>query len=85
MEFYNFIGEELNIGDYVIYIKNTRMGSSTIRKCKYVGMIVGFTKNNVKIRALSRPDRYEINWESKNEPVLVEARDIIIITDCLID
>lgn len=44
MKIYNFIGEELNIGDYVIYLKNTRTGSSTIRKCKYVGVIIGFTK-----------------------------------------
>jgi hypothetical protein len=85
MEFYDFIGEKLSVNDYVVYLKNTRTGSSTIKKCKYIGVIVDFTKNNVKIRALSRPDRYEIDWENKNEPVLVEAKDIIMITDCLID
>lgn len=85
MEFYDFIGEKLSVNDYVVYLKNTRTGSSTIKKCKYIGVIVNFTKNNVKIRALSRPDRYEIDWENKNEPVLVEAKDIIMITDCLID
>ena len=85
MEFYDFIGEKLSVNDYVVYLKNTRTGSSTIKKCKYIGVIVDFTKNNVKIRALSRPDRYEINWENKNESVLVEAKDIIMITDCLID
>lgn len=85
MEFYDFIGEKLSVNDYVVYLKNTRTGSSTIKKCKYIGVIVDFTKNNVKIRVLSRPDRYEIDWENKNEPVLVEAKDIIMITDCLID
>jgi hypothetical protein len=85
MEFYDFIGEKLSVNDYVVYLKNTRTGSSTIKKCKYIGVIVDFTKNNVKIRALSRPDRYEIDWENKNESVLVEAKDIIMITDCLID
>lgn len=85
MEFYDFIGEKLSVNDYVVYLKNTRTGSSTIKKCKYIGVIVDFTKNNVKIRALSRPDRYEIDWKNKNESVLVEAKDIIMITDCLID
>lgn len=31
MRFYDFIGEELNIGDYVVYLKNTKTGSSTIK------------------------------------------------------
>lgn len=85
MKFYDSIGEELNIGDCVIYLKNTRTGSSTVRKCKYVGVIIGFTKANVRIQPLSEPDRYEINWEGKNKSVSIESKDIIIKTDNMID
>lgn len=51
-----FTEDLLHIDDVVVYLKNERTGSSTIRKCKFIGQIVNFTKNKVEIRRLSMPD-----------------------------
>ena len=51
-----FTGNILNTDDIVVYLKNERTGSSTIRKCKFIGQIIGFTNTKVKIRRLSPPD-----------------------------
>ena len=77
MKIYDFIGEELNIGDYVVYLKNTRTGSSTIRKCLYVGVISNFGKSEVKIKPLSKHDKYEIDYLNRDECVSIQSRDII--------
>lgn len=71
----NFINEELQINDYVIFLKNERTGSSTVRKVKYVGRICGFTDCMVYVNPLSRPDTYEI-YENK-KAVRVYPEDII--------
>ena len=52
----SFTKESLHIDDVVVYLKNERTGSSTIRKCKFIGQIVGFTDTKVKIRRFSPPD-----------------------------
>lgn len=52
----SFTKEPLYINDIVVYLKNEKTGSSTIRKCKFVGQIIGFTDVKVKIRRLSPPD-----------------------------
>lgn len=54
----NFIKEPLHIDDIVVYLKNKRTGSSTIRKCKFIGQIVDFTNTKVNIRRLSMPDTF---------------------------
>ena len=51
-----FTLEPLHIDDVVVYLKNERTGSSTIRKCKFIGQVVGFTDIKVKIRRFSQPD-----------------------------
>jgi hypothetical protein len=51
-----FTKESLHIDDVVVYLKNERTGSSTIRKCKFIGQITGFTKTKVEIHRLSPPD-----------------------------
>lgn len=51
-----FTKEPLHINDVVVYLKNERTGSSTVRKCKFVGQIVGFTKTKVEICRFSQPD-----------------------------
>jgi hypothetical protein len=56
--FESFQKEILHIDDIVVYLKNERTGSSTIRKCKFVGMITGFTKYKVKIMQFSKPDQF---------------------------
>ena len=54
----NFIKEPLHIDDIVVYLRNERTGSSTIRKCKFVGLVTGFTKSKVKIMQLSKEDQW---------------------------
>lgn len=53
-----FANESLHIDDVVVYLKNERTGSSTVRKCKFVGQIIGFTKTKVKICRFSQPDTF---------------------------
>ena len=53
-----FTQEPLHIDDVVVYLKNERTGSSTIRKCKFIGRIIGFNKTRVKIRQLSKADQF---------------------------
>ena len=54
----SFSLETLHEEDIVVYLKNERTGSSTIRKCKFVGMIIGFAGKKVKIHRLSKPDTF---------------------------
>ena len=53
-----FAKESLHIDDVVVYLKNERTGSSTVRKCKFVGIVTGFTKTKVEIHRLSPPDTF---------------------------
>lgn len=53
---YTFTKDALHIDDIVVYLKNERTGSSTVRKCKFLGQITGFTKTKVEIHRLSPPD-----------------------------
>lgn len=56
--FKTFIGERINIDDVVVYLKTVGTGSSTLRKCKFVGHVEGFTAKKVNIRRLSPPDKF---------------------------
>lgn len=53
-----FTKELLHIDDIVVYLKNERTGSSTVRKCKFIGQVIDFKKTKVKIRRLSPPDTF---------------------------
>ena len=53
-----FTKEPLHIDDVVVYLKNERTGSSTVRKCKFIGQVVGFVKTKVKIHRFSPPDTF---------------------------
>lgn len=53
-----FSKDTLHINDIVVYLKNERTGSSTIRKCKFLGQVTGFTNTKVKIHRLSPPDTF---------------------------
>jgi hypothetical protein len=53
-----FTKEPLHIDDVVVYLKNERTGSSTVRKCKFVGQVTGFTNTKVEIKRLSPPDTF---------------------------
>ena len=49
-----FLGQMICVGDEVVYLKNLRTGSSTIRKCKCIGEILGIKKNMVTIRVMEQ-------------------------------
>lgn len=55
---FTFTKEPLHIDDVVVYLKNERTGSSTIRKCKFLGQITGFTNTKVEIKRLSPADTF---------------------------
>lgn len=55
---FTFTKEPLYIDDVIVYLKNERTGSSTVRKCKFIGQVVGFTKTKVEIHRLSQPDTF---------------------------
>ena len=61
-----FTKESLHIDDVVVYLKNERTGSSTVRKCKFVGQVIDFTKTKVNIRRFSQPDTFVTPEEIKD-------------------
>lgn len=61
-----FTMEPLNTDDVVVYLKNERTGSSTVRKCKFIGQIVEFANKKVKIHRLSPPDTFVYPNEIKD-------------------
>lgn len=61
-----FTLEPLNIDDVVVYLKNERTGSSTTRKCKFIGQVIEFTNTRVKIHRLSPPDVFVTPEEIKD-------------------
>lgn len=75
-----FTKEPLYTDDIVVYLKNERTGSSTIRKCKFVGQVVGFDKTRVKIRQLSKADQFVTPEEMQDYgEVLVYPHEIVNI------
>ena len=61
-----FTKETLHVDDVVVYLKNERTGSSTIRKCKFIGHIVEFKNTKVVIKRLSPPDVFVTPEECGN-------------------
>lgn len=77
-----FTLDPLYVDDVVVYLKNERTGSSTVRKCKFVGQVVGFTDAKVKIHRFSPPDTFvtpeEIQDLGEDSVTPDEVVDIII-------
>lgn len=73
-----FILEPLHIDDIVVYLKNERTGSSTIRKCKFIGQVVDFTNTMVKIRQLSYADQFVTPEECKDYGIVKVPDDDVI-------
>ena len=69
-----YLGQIVNVGDEVVYLKNLRTGSSTIRKCKCIGEILGIKKDMVTIRCMEQEACYFPEYEHK-----VDSSDIICI------
>ena len=77
-----FTLDPLHVDDVVVYLKNERTGSSTVRKCKFIGQVVGFTDAKVKIHRFSPPDTFvtpeEIQDLGEDSVTPDEVVDIII-------
>ena len=75
-----FTQEPLHIDDVVVYLKNERTGSSTIRKCKFIGHVVDFDKTRVKIKQLSKADQFVTPEETQDYgEVFVYPHEIVNI------
>lgn len=76
----SFTNDVLHIEDVVVYLRNTRTGSSTTRKCKYIGQITGFTDVKVKIHQLSKADQFVTPEECKDYgEVVICPEDVVHI------
>lgn len=73
-----FTSDLLYVDDIVVYLKNERTGSSTIRKCKFIGQIIDFTNTKVKIMRLSPPDKFVTPEECKDYGVDTVYPDDIV-------
>lgn len=76
--YYTFTKELLHIDDVVVYLKNERTGSSTVRKCKFVGQVVDFTKTKVNIRRFSQPDTFVTPQEIQDLGVDTVSPDDVV-------
>lgn len=64
----DYLGNELNIGDECVYFQNKRTGSSTIRKCKFKGHIIGFTRKLIVVRCFAGEFESKVGSETKVHP-----------------
>ena len=78
MMYNTFTLDPLHEEDIVVYLKNERTGSSTVRKCKFIGCIVGFTNTKVEIRRLSPPDTFVTPEETKDFGIDVIYPDDVV-------
>jgi hypothetical protein len=73
-----FTKEPLHIDDVVVYLKNERTGSSTVRKCKFIGQVVDFTKTKVNIHRFSQLDTFVTPEEIKDFGVDTVCPDDVV-------
>lgn len=69
-----YLGQTVTVGDEVVYLKNLRTGSSTIRKCKCIGEILEIKKDMVTIQCMKHEGCRFHEEEHK-----VDSSDIICI------
>lgn len=53
-----YLGQMIDVGDVVAYLKNLRTGSSTVRKCKCIGTVRKIKSQNVDIECLHTEATY---------------------------
>lgn len=53
-----YLGQMIGVGDVVVYLKNLRTGSSTIRKCKCIGTVRKIKGQNADIECLKTEATY---------------------------
>lgn len=73
----DFLNNELKINDEVIYIKNMRTGSSTVRKVLFKGKIIGFTFKSVRILSQYTREYFCVGNED-----LVHPTDVCKLNTC---
>ena len=71
----DFLNNEININDEVIYLKLLQTGSSSKRKIMFKGRVLGFKGKKVKIERL-----YTNEWEIKKQEIdEIFPKDIVIL------
>jgi hypothetical protein len=72
-----FLGQIVEIGDEVVYLKNLRTGSSTTRKCKCIGIVRKIKGQNIDIEYLyAEPSYFK---EVSNVHRVVDAEVICVL------
>lgn len=71
----DFLNNEININDEVIYLKRLMTGSSSTRKIMFKGNVLGFKGQKVKIERL-----YTNEWEIKTKEIdEIFPKDIVVL------
>lgn len=76
-----FTGQSINVGDEVVYLKNLRTGSSTIRKCKCTGVVRKIKGQNIDVECLSAEASYfkevaEVHRVCDNEVICILGKTV---------
>lgn len=71
----DFLNNEINIEDEVIYIKGIQTGSSTTRKIMFKGKVVNFKGRKVEIERLYTNEYIIANKEID----LIFPRDVVVL------
>ena len=72
----DFLNNEINIGDEVIYLKNLRTGSSTSRKIMFMGKVLSFKNDKVNIQRVYNKDRFPLE-----EADTVFPHDVVVLKE----
>lgn len=71
----DFLNNEINIDDEVIYLKRLMTGSSSTRKIMFKGKVLGFKGQKAKIERL-----YTNEWEIKSKEIdEIFPKDIVAL------
>lgn len=81
----DFLNNELKNDDEVIYIKNMRTGSSTVRNVLFKGKIIGFTPKSVRILSQYTNEYFCVGNEDLVQPTHVCKLNICGKVDDLVE
>ena len=75
----SFTGDEIYTHDTVCFIKNTMTSTSTTRKCKYIGEVVGFNRGSAVIKVTEVEPIPKSLQKYIGTDMTVKADDIICV------
>ena len=75
---YTYTGDYIQSGDTICFLYNTQTGSSTKRRCKYIGQIVDFVKNGVIVKIEQAEHEGIFKDTAVGKEVVVRKTDDII-------